>query len=663
MALVVWISLYRVVQRSADSQVFFRILLTYLQTSGTLASVYFARGTAEFRALFGFTTAVGDSPLSLTPLQCTLRIPFYARFGITVSLPFSIAVLVLITNLAALALARLRGKVASAVAATVEDGAEEGKAATAASAAGAGGGRAGVGGGGTAASSRHQRPYSPVSLEGYGRALAPAITKGGTRSARSGAAAAGTGVLVVVGADSSRNGAAGGAGSAGGTGGAGDAGGAGGSVAAFFALVAADVRRFFATQAWVAPVIFVLNASYSSLTTTSFGVFNCMPFSVGGVTYLAQDLSVTCYDSVHNGFRGLAGVLIAFFGAGFPLLFAALLRRHRTELHRPRVFARLGFLYDGYAIERSMYAWESVVMVRKAAVVMIGSLIKDAYQQIFASVALLIVALFLQAFFQPYAKRAFNLLECTALVVVMLTQLMSMFFLRSDSLSAQCEGQSDVFVVDAQGTTCAEVSQSARTSAVLTTAGMALLNIAFLAVSVSLTCRLWSAEAAKAAPTGLVALGLRAASRKLDDLKAAAGLRRSRSAVVLRDGPGPGGSRRARSSGASARLDVLRTANPLLQAAGNGGGRGGSGGGGGGGVALPAGHARLGGTSSGRHLGDSAAAAAAAVAAMGAAGVSGGGAAGSLSAARVAASSRRLARHSSVRSVFDPVTVERPASQ
>jgi hypothetical protein len=123
-------------------------------------------------------------------------------------------------------------------------------------------------------------------------------------------------------------------------------------------------------------------------------MFNCMPFSVGGTTYLAQDLSVSCYDQLHNGFRALAGLLIAFFGAGFPFLFAKLLNRHKDELQKPEVFARLGFLYDGYTVERGMYMWESVVMVRKAAVVMIGSLIKDEYRQIFAAVTLLVFSLF-----------------------------------------------------------------------------------------------------------------------------------------------------------------------------------------------------------------------------------------------------------------------------
>jgi hypothetical protein len=99
-------------------------------------------------------------------------------------------------------------------------------------------------------------------------------------------------------------------------------------------------------QGWLPPVIFVLNAGYASLTTTCFSVWNCLPYSVGGTYYLAQDLAVPCYDTTHNAFRGVSGLLIACFGLGFPLLFAALLRARRHELHKPEVFEKLGFLCE-----------------------------------------------------------------------------------------------------------------------------------------------------------------------------------------------------------------------------------------------------------------------------------------------------------------------------
>ena len=234
-------------------------------------------------------------------------------------------------------------------------------------------------------------------------------------------------------------------------------------------------------------------------------MFNCMPYSIGGVTYLAQDLSVECYTPLHNGFRGLAGLLIAFFGAGFPLVFAFVLRRQRAQLADAAVFARLGFLYDGYALDRGAFAWESVVMVRKAVVVMIGSLVKDAYNQLFSSVTLLVLALLLQSFFQPYKTRFFNVVEGASLATVILTQMLSMFYLRADSLVNVCAGKSAVFVVDEQGTTCADVTGAAATYNLLTTVALASLNFAFVAAMLFFLARIWAAERAEEAPDSVVA--------------------------------------------------------------------------------------------------------------------------------------------------------------
>jgi hypothetical protein len=246
-------------------QILLRIVLTYFQTLGTLSSIYSARGTIQFRAMFGFTAAVGDSPMTLTPVQCTLRLPFYVRFGITISLPFSIAVLVLLANLISLAYTRFRPAKNPAYSRSLE--------------------------------SRHTslsdsecgevliKAESTVEHSEGNEVLIKSTvehSEGGERGGSSRNLAEDRVLSVTKG------------------------------TASYFLQLRTDIVRFFISQAWVAPVIFVLNASYSSLTTTCFSMFNCMPFSVGGTTYLAQDLSVSCYDTLHNGFRALAGLLIAF---------------------------------------------------------------------------------------------------------------------------------------------------------------------------------------------------------------------------------------------------------------------------------------------------------------------------------------------------------------
>ncbi len=415
MAFVVYVSLFRKVKKSSENTILVRILLPYIQTLGTLSSIYVARGTEKFREIFGFSQALGDSPLTLSPLQCEMGLEFYTRFGITVSVPFIIAVLSLLVNILALTGSRIRS------------GLLDNK------------------------PKKAQSPQSPKSPQRM-QAIMPAPSEPAVPL----------------------------------------------SFCAKLSLVASsisrDVDHFFVSQGWLPPIIFVLNLGYASLTTTCFSVWNCLPYTVGGVTYLASDLSVQCYDSVHNSFRGLSGFLIACFGLGFPALFAYILRVRRDALHRVEVFEKLGFLYDGYSIERGMYAWESIVMARKAAAVMIGSLVKDAFTQGIAGLTLLALSLFLHSHFQPYQRRMFNLVEGIALLGIIVTMLISMFYLRIDNLVAACVGAAPDTVVDAQDTTFAEVAAMRDTNDVIVTFSLPFLNLSLLGGMLMLMLRVWIEE-------------------------------------------------------------------------------------------------------------------------------------------------------------------------
>jgi len=88
---VIWVAAFRTVRDRSAGTILFRLFLTYCQTLGTLTSVYIARGTATFRELFGITSAVGDSALTLPPLQCTLRLDYTTRFAMTLGSPIIVA--------------------------------------------------------------------------------------------------------------------------------------------------------------------------------------------------------------------------------------------------------------------------------------------------------------------------------------------------------------------------------------------------------------------------------------------------------------------------------------------------------------------------------------------------------------------------------------------
>jgi hypothetical protein len=130
------------------------------------------------------------------------------------------------------------------------------------------------------------------------------------------------------------------------------------------------------------------------------------------------------------------------------------------------------------------------------------SLVKDSWYQIAASITLMTFSLFLQAQNQPYETRLFNVIEAVAIVGIILTQLISMFYLRVDSFSASCLGADATFVIDAQGTTCADVAAAKASNDIVVTLAMAALNIMLVGGIVVILVRVVLAERKEAAAGG-----------------------------------------------------------------------------------------------------------------------------------------------------------------
>ena len=182
----------------------------------------------------------------------------------------------------------------------------------------------------------------------------------------------------------------------------------------------------------------------------------------------------------HTLLRNIAGFAVFLFGGGLPALFAVILWRHKASLKTEATFGKFGFLYDGYSIDRGLFYWESVTMMRKAAVVAIGSLIKDGYQQIVFAIALMTVSLALQASYNPYMSPRLNRMEVTSLMGILATQLIALFYLRADAQAADCIGADPDIVVDDVGTQCSTIMERKQRQEVLVTAVLVILNLTIM---------------------------------------------------------------------------------------------------------------------------------------------------------------------------------------
>ena len=172
-------------------------------------------------------------------------------------------------------------------------------------------------------------------------------------------------------------------------------------------------------------------------------------------SYLIADLTVVCYQGWHIYFLVSASICTVVYAVGIPatvvcvtafrspiqrdekkkLRWAGCARRNPREYGKASVRARFAFLFNGYATDRSgvVVAWEALVMLRKLAVLLAGSLVRDPYLQILVALLILVVSCVATAFIQPYEAGWLNVLDTLGLFVLIVTQILSIFYFYVES--------------------------------------------------------------------------------------------------------------------------------------------------------------------------------------------------------------------------------------
>jgi hypothetical protein len=158
-------------------------------------------------------------------------------------------------------------------------------------------------------------------------------------------------------------------------------------------------NKFSGRQRLAGVTVFILFTLYPTLVGSIASLYNCSS-KIEGVIYLVADFTVVCYDRRHMVFVALATVGAVVYSLGIPIAVAVVTamkapcawpsllhpcrccsfkRRPRFEYEMVSTRARFAFLFNGYSTDRAAYvvAWEAVVMLRKLAVTLAGSVIKD----------------------------------------------------------------------------------------------------------------------------------------------------------------------------------------------------------------------------------------------------------------------------------------------
>lgn len=118
---------------------------------------------------------------------------------------------------------------------------------------------------------------------------------------------------------------------------------------------------------------------------------------------------------------------------GIPIATWAILYEEKLYLRSRDVLLKYGFLYKGF--KGSSYFWESVIMLRKVAIIFVATLLSTWGEIIQAYILMLLLFFFgiSTAKLNPYLKRTLNFLEVFSLFSGLVSVYVGLFFLTSIS--------------------------------------------------------------------------------------------------------------------------------------------------------------------------------------------------------------------------------------
>jgi hypothetical protein len=199
---------------------------------------------------------------------------------------------------------------------------------------------------------------------------------------------------------------------------------------------AGELLRLWQSGRFVSILLFCFFLLYPSITNEAVSVFRCMSAPIAGTRYLEADLSVSCDDNKHQLGRILAGIIIALFVAGLPALFAVFLWWNRRLVQQggkaEGFWSKFSFLLQGLKVHRiTAYAYESFVMIRKALLVLVPSVVRDSYVQSILASMVLMVSVLVHLSVNPYVRKLFSRLESASLMTLSLTMSIAVIYQRS----------------------------------------------------------------------------------------------------------------------------------------------------------------------------------------------------------------------------------------
>ena len=167
--------------------------------------------------------------------------------------------------------------------------------------------------------------------------------------------------------------------------------------------------------------VLVMNLIHMSVTNATFEVFDVYPIEIGSTKRSNLDLTMETSSSRHKLLRSIAIVSLVITVIGYPLLNIGYYLNLYSKAKTVEAFEQLSKVAGGFNVNRFGFLWESVVIIRKVALLLVVSFVTGPMAQLTWASTTLIVSVFLLAVLMPYKKKLVNYLQYIMILTSLVT--------------------------------------------------------------------------------------------------------------------------------------------------------------------------------------------------------------------------------------------------
>jgi len=173
------------------------------------------------------------------------------------------------------------------------------------------------------------------------------------------------------------------------------------------ARIAKDVYEAAVDKSVHGPLM-VMFLMYPIVSIRILSVFNCR--YIEDAWFLVDDVTAECYNGTWGIFSTIGVFMTLLYPIGVPLIMYILLNRNQHKLHKPKIFNRLGFLYQNYRHET--YYGDVLDAVRKLMVTSVVMFFRPGTNmQVGGTMLISFCFLLWNVKVQPYKDPAINQLQ------------------------------------------------------------------------------------------------------------------------------------------------------------------------------------------------------------------------------------------------------------